>query len=103
MICCDGINLTKMTDARLQKIVAELRKNNCVARQSDFMMTFAQNFGSRDAVHVARVTIAAWEHVSTETTNTEASPESFEWSNLEGGHTFHQTPSFSEWLKLSGI
>ena len=90
----NGINLTKLSDNNLKKIIARLRNDGKVADQADFVKTFAQNFGARKLVHEAALTIDAWETVNTETTHTEPSPESFAWSNLEGGHTFHKVPSF---------
>jgi len=96
----DGINLTKLSDATLKGIIAKLRSDERVASQADFVETFAQNFGWRKSVFITAVTIDAWETVNTKTTHTAPSPESFAWSNLEGGHTFHQVPSVKEFLGL---
>lgn len=96
----DGINLTKLSDAMLKEIVTNLRSDIKVAQQADFVATFAQNFGWRKAVHAAIVTIDAWETVNTKKTHTMPSTESLAWSNLEGGHTFHQVPSIKEFLGL---
>lgn len=90
----DGINLTKKTNAELAKIVANLTADPAVKEQFEYMLPFAQNHGSRPQVFECAVCIDAWKHVNTVTTRTAPSPESFEWSNLDGGHTFHQVPVF---------
>ena len=96
----DGINLTKLNNLDLLHIVGKLRGDPAVSEQADFLATFAQNFGWRKEVHEAILAIDAWEIVNTKTTHTAPSPESFAWSNLEGGHTFHQVPSVKEFLGL---
>ena len=96
----DGINLTKLSDAKLKEIVAQLRSNVEVARQADFVATFAQNYGARKFVFLSAITIDAWETINTVTTVSAPSPESLAWSNLEGGHTFHQVPSVRKFLSL---
>lgn len=99
----DGINLTKMTDARLTLIVEKLKEVPGVALQAAFLETWVQPIASRKAVQTACLYISAFEHAGTLMTAAAPSPESFEWSNLEGGHVFHEVPSFSEWFKESGI
>jgi hypothetical protein len=90
----DGINLTKKTNAELAAIVQRLTADPAVKEQFEFVLTFAQNYGSRKQVHNAAVAIDAWKHVNTQTTRIAPSPESLEWSNLEGGHTIHRVPVF---------
>jgi len=99
----DGINLTKMSDARLNLIVERLKEVPGVDLQADFLATWVQPVPSRKAVQKACLYVSAFEHVGTLMTATAPSPESMEWSNLEGGHVFHEVPSFSEWLKKEGI
>ena len=91
----DGINLTAKTNAELKGIVARLTADAEVAEQYKFQMEFAQNWGVRQPVFEACIAIEAWKHVRTVTTVAAPSPESLEWSNLEGGHTFHQVPVFT--------
>ena len=90
----DGINLTKKTNAELAKIVADLTADPAVKEQFEHELTFAQNPGARRQVFECAVCVGAWKTVNTVTTRTAPSPESLEWSNLEGGHTFHQVPVF---------
>ena len=99
----DTVNLTKMTNARLRAIKTALLADKSVKAQYDHMKKFAQNFGWRKEVFEAAGAIDAWTHCHTVTTATEASPESQVWSNLEGGHIFHQVPSFKAWLGQSGL
>ena len=91
----DGINLTAKTNSELKGIVARLTAQPEVAEQYKFQMEFAQNWGVRQPVFEACIAIDAWKHVNTITTRTAPSPESLEWSNLEGGHVFHQLPVFT--------
>ena len=90
----DGINLTAKKNSELAAIVMRLTADEEVKSQFEFLLTFAQNWGARKQVFLAALAIEAWKHVNTTTTHTAASPESMEWSNLEGGHTFHQFPVF---------
>ena len=90
----DGINLTKKTNAELLKIVADLTADPEVKAQFESELPYAQNFGARKQVFEAAIAIGAWKTVNTKTTYAIPSPESFEWSNLEGGHVFHQVPVF---------
>ena len=99
----DGINLTKMSDARLGMIIERLKEVPGVDLQADFLATWIQPVQARKAVQNACLYISAFEHVGTLMTAAAPSPESMEWSNLEGGHVFHEVPSFSEWLKEEGI
>ena len=99
----DGINLTKMSDARLNLIVERLKEVPGVDLQAEFLATWVQPAPSRKAVQEACLYVSAFEHVGTLMTAAAPSPESMEWSNLEGGHVFHEVPSFSEWLKESTI
>jgi len=91
----DGINLTAKTNAELKSIVARLTANAAVAEQFRFDLSFAQNWGVRAAVFQAAVAIDAWKSVNTSTTRTAPSPTSLDWSNVEGGHVFHQVPVFA--------
>ena len=91
----DGINLTKKTNAELVAIIDRLTADPEVKAQFEFELPYAQNFGARKQVFEAAVAIGAWKTVKTVTTVTAPSPESFEWSNLEGGHVFHQVPVFT--------
>lgn len=102
-IIIDGVNLTKKSDKVLAAIVAALRSDVNVAEYADWSTKWVGSIGERSAVKAARITVVAWEHVNTVTTHTAPSPESFAWSNLEGGHTFHETPKFSEWCKIHGF
>jgi len=94
----DTVNLTKLTNKALRQMVGQLTSSPEVKAQFDHIMTYAQNFGDRNEVHTARVAVDAWTHCHTVTTHTEPSPESLDWSNLEGGHIFHQVPSFKAWF-----
>lgn len=95
----DGINLTKLSNTTLRRIVDALCESPEVNRQYMFMLPRSQNFGSRLAVHFATVAIDAWTHCNTVTTATPPSPESLDWSNLEGGSLHHCVPSFSKWFE----
>ena len=92
----DGINLTKMTDAKLMAIVAKLTTDAAVKAQYEFLSESWNTVGikGRPAVRNAANAIEAWKHVNTETTVCEPSPESKQWSDTEGGHRFHQVPTF---------
>lgn len=96
---CDSVNLTKINDKILSKIIEKLTETSEVKAQYEHLLKFSQNFGNRKMVHLCSVAVSAWECVNTVTTHTMPSPESLAWSNLEGGHTFHQTPSFKSWLE----
>jgi hypothetical protein len=99
----DGINLTKMSNARLNLIVERLKEVPGVDLQAKFLATWIQPVQARKTVQQAALYISAFEHVGTRMTAVAPSPESMEWSNLEGGHVFHQVSSFAEWLKEKGI
>lgn len=99
----DGVCLSKLSDSKLRRLTAALREDSRVAQHADWLATWAQPVTTRKALEDARRTVSSWEHVNTATTHTEASPESREWSNLEGGHTFHQVASFGKWFKGASL
>ncbi len=99
----DGVNLTAMNNQQLNAIVEKLRENETVASKADWVASWHQPVPARKAVQRAALHASAWEMTNTITTHSEASPESQKWSNLEGGHTHHQVPSFAAWLRNNGF
>ena len=99
----DGVNLTAMTNQQLSAIVEKLRESKAVADKADWVASWHQPVQARKAVQQAALHASAWEMTNTITTHSEASPESLEWSNLEGGHTHHQVPSFAKWMWENGF
>lgn len=94
----DGINITRLSNATCTGIVAKLRENSAIADQADFVATWYQSVQARKQVQQVQLHANAWMTVATKTTAIEPSPESKEWSNLEGGHVINQVPSFAQWL-----
>lgn len=101
----DGVNLTKLSDAKLKAIATKMFLSSAEVRDqySHLEKNLPSQLQARAAVRFCRQVISAWESVSTVTTHSAPSPESFAWSNLEGGHTFHQEPSFRQWLQENGF
>jgi len=93
----DGINLTKLTNTQLRAIVVKLTSDFEVKDHYDFLNEpwNTCDSKSRPEVRAASRAIDAWKHVNTTTTFCEPSDESKAWSNLEGGHRFHQVPVFT--------
>lgn len=96
----DGINLTRIPDSTLKALTAKLLEAPKVRQQYFHLLRFAQNVTrSRQAVFDCSLAIDAWELANTVTTVTAPSPESLAWSNLEGGHVHHESPSFAKFFE----
>jgi hypothetical protein len=95
----DGINLTKLDDHTLQRIINTLTLYPGVADQYRHNLQLSQRIGTRTVVHRCMVAIDAWVQCHTVTTAIPPSPESLAWSDLEGGSLHHAEPSFSKWFE----
>lgn len=99
-VFADGVNITQLKDAEIKTIQTKLLEDPKVLAQYNFLQQhLPSQLTARKAVKDFRQAIAAWESTNTKTTHTPPSPESLAWSNLEGGHSHHETPSFSKWIE----
>lgn len=96
-----GVNITKMPDAKLKALV-----NAALNRGADFQELkesagrLASLVRCRKWVAMGACAVELVAHAMIVTTRIAPSPESINWSNLEGGHTFHQSPDESEVIAL---
>jgi hypothetical protein len=92
---CNGISISKLSNAQCASVVsAMLGLGVSEVDLSDFIKDWHYS-EARIQVKYAVAAIDLAEQLHTKTTYVAPSPESLAWSNMEGGHIFHETPNFA--------